>query len=70
MGYRGHVRTVNQIEHGFRSYSHTFELLSDLIYHYKEENDPDMDVNTESEEWEFETEQWEKLVNYFNNLFI
>lgn len=70
MGYRGHVRTVNQIEYGASSCSNAFELYSDLIYHYKEENDPEdeMYVNTESEEWEFETEQWEKLVNYFNNL--
>ena len=68
MGYRGHVRTVNQIEYGASSCSNAFELYSDLIYHYKEEKDPDMYVDTELEEWEFETEQWEKLVNYFNNL--
>lgn len=68
MGYRGHARKVNNIEYGAESCS-TCGLLSDLIYHYKEENDiDDMYVNTESDEWEFEVEDWEGLVNYFNNL--
>lgn len=70
MGYRGHVRIVNQIKYGASSCSNAFGLYSRLIYHYKEENDheDEMYVDTESEEWEFETEQWERLVNYFNNL--
>lgn len=70
MGYRGHVRKVNHIEYGAESCSN-FDLLSDLIYHYKEANDSDdseMYVDTDSEEWEFEVEYWERLVNYFNNL--
>lgn len=67
MGYRGHVRKVNNIEHGAESCSN-FGLLSDLIYHYKEANDSEMYVDTDSEEWEFEVEDFEKLVKYFNNL--
>lgn len=67
MGYRGHARKVNNIEYGAASCS-DFHFLSDLIYHYQEKNNPDMYVNTESDEWEFEVEDWEGLVNYFNNL--
>lgn len=68
MGYRGHARKVNNIEYGAASCS-DFNLLSDLIYHYQEENDLyDMYVYTASDEWEFEVEDWEGLVNYFDNL--
>ena len=69
MGYRGNVRTVNQIEYGASSCS-DINLLSGLIDHYKEENDyeDEMYFDTYSEEWEFEEEEWEGLVNYFNNL--
>ena len=67
MGYRGNVRKVNNIEYGAASFS-DFNFLSDLIYHDQEKNNPDMYVNTESDEWKFEVEQFEGLVNYFNNL--
>lgn len=68
MGYRGNVRTVSIIEYGASSYS-DYYLLSDLIYHYKEAtNNEDMYIDTESDMWEFEVEEWEGLVNYFNNL--
>lgn len=67
MGYRGHARKVNNIEYGAASCS-DFNFLSDLIYHYQEKNNPDMYVNTESNEWKFEVEDFEKLVKYFNNL--
>ena len=44
MGYRGHARKVNNIEYGAESCS-TCGLLSDLIYHYKEENDIEMQAH-------------------------
>lgn len=51
MGYRGNVRTVNQIEYGASSCS-DINLLSGLIDHYKEENDyeDEMYFDTYSEE--------------------
>lgn len=67
MGYRGNVRKVNNIEYGAASYS-DFYMLCNIIYYYQNEENPDMYVDLESEEWEFETEIWEELVNYFNNL--
>ena len=67
MGCRGNVRTVNKIEYGASSYS-DFYILCNLIYYYQNEKNPDMYVDLETEEWEFEEEIWEELVNYFNNL--
>lgn len=66
--FRGHVRTVSKIEYGISSGS-DFILLGDLIDHYKKAtHNEDMYVYTESQMWEYETEEWEKLVDYFNNL--
>lgn len=69
MGFRGHVREVNEIKYGACSYSDYNQTINVIEYYNDVScNDDEFVVDDTMVEWEFEIEKFSQMVEYFNKI--